>query len=274
METSRFFCLFRRPARNYSRAAHSKCKRRIPINNPVSAIIPAYDECRTIGAVIAPLLGHPLIDEVIVVDDGSRDGTAERARAAGATVITLAGNGGKAAAMTRGARAARNEILFFSDADVIGLTPDMITRVVTPVISGRYGMFVGVRGRKTYWVNRLLHFTPVLGGERALTRALWNHVPHTYKKNFQIEIALNFFAKHTGQHMGMTVLHGLGQVIKEKKRGFFPGLWQRMRMIGDILLVSFRIYGVLQLKLWLARLTPSTATPSRRDEPVRPDPPA
>ena len=238
----------------------------------VSAIIPAYDERRTIGAVIAPMLGHPLIDEVIVVDDGSSDGTAEEARAAGATVITLAGNGGKASAMAQGVRAAKNEILFFSDADVIGLTPAMITRVVEPVSSGRFGMYVGIRGRKTYWVNRLLHFTPVLGGERALTRTLWNHVPRTYKKNFQIEIALNFFAKHTGQRMGITVLHGLGQVIKEKKRGFWPGLWQRMRMIGDILLVSFRIYFVLRLKLRFARLTPSTATPPRPVEPARPDP--
>ena len=238
----------------------------------VSAIIPAYDECRTIGAVIAPLPGPPLNDEDLLVDDGSSDSTAERARAAGATVITLAGNGGKASAMAQGVRAARNEIIFFSDADVVGLTPDMITRVITPVISGRYGMFVGIRGRKTYWVNRLLHFTPVLGGERALTKALWNHVPRVYKKNFQIEIALNFFAKHLGQHMGITVLHGLGQVIKEKKRGIGPGLWQRMRMIGDILLVSFRIYGVLQARLLLGRLIPSTATPSRRDAPVRPDP--
>jgi len=246
----------------------------MPTTTRVSAIIPAYDECRTIGAVIAPLLGHPLIDEVIVVDDGSADGTAERARAAGATVITQAGTGGKASAMARGVRAARNEIIFFSDADVTGLTPEMVTRIVTPVTSGGYGMFVGIRGRKTYWANRLLHFTPVLGGERALTKTLWYHVPRAYKKNFQIEIALNFFAKHLGQRMGLAVLHGLGQVIKEKKRGFWLGLWQRMRMIGDILLVSARIYGVLQARLLFARLIPSPARRSRRGAPARRGPPA
>ena len=54
----------------------------------VSAVIPAYDEGRTIGGVIAPLLCHPLIDEVIVVDDGSTDDTVVRAREAGATVIS------------------------------------------------------------------------------------------------------------------------------------------------------------------------------------------
>lgn len=223
-------------------------------NNLVSAIIPAHNECQTICDVIGPLLGHPLIDEIIVVDDGSTDGTAEHSRSSGATVISLPSNGGKAYAMSRGVRAARNEIIFFCDADIIGLTPEMVTQIVTAVTSGGYGMYVGIRGRKTYWANRLLHFTPILGGERVLTKTLWNHVPPTYKKNFQIEIALNFYAKHFGQTMGFTVVHGLSQVIKERKRGFWPGLWQRLRMIYDIVLVSWRIYAILHTQLLFERL--------------------
>jgi hypothetical protein len=78
-------------------------------------------------------------------------------------------------------------------------------------------------------------------------------VPRSYKKNFQIEIALNFFAKHFGHRMGITVVRGLGQVIKERKRGLWLGLWQRLSMIADILLVSWRIYVVLQLLLFLRR---------------------
>jgi glycosyltransferase involved in cell wall biosynthesis len=214
----------------------------------VSAVIPAYNECRTIGGVIAPLLGHPLIDEVIVVNDGSTDDTAERARFWGATVVSVPRNGGKASAMARGVLAAKHGIIFFLDADIIGLTPAMITQLVTPVTSGEFGMYVGIRGRKTYWANRLLHFTPILGGERVLTRELWDQVPHTYKKNFQIEIALNFFAKELGRKMGFTVVPGLSQVIKETKRGVWLGLWQRLLMIYDILLVSWRIYVVLRFQ--------------------------
>jgi hypothetical protein len=220
----------------------------------VSAVVPAHNEEPTIAGVVRPLLAHPQIDEVIVVDDGSTDGTAECARAAGATVVSMPENGGKAAAMARGVRAARHDIIFFSDGDLTGLSQEIVARVVTPVTSGGYDMFVGIRGRKTYWANRLLHFTPILGGERALTRALWNQVPPSYKKNFQIEIALNFFAKLNGHRMGFTVVHGLGQVIKEKKRGLLPGLWQRCAMIRDILVVSFRIYIVLQAQLLYARL--------------------
>jgi glycosyltransferase involved in cell wall biosynthesis len=224
----------------------------------VSAIIPAYNEGPTIGGMIEPMLGHPLIDEIIVVDDGSTDDTVERARSLRVTVISMPGNHGKASAMAQGVQAARNEIIFFCDADVIGLTPQMVTRIVTAVTSGAYGMYVAIRGRKTYWANRLLHFTPILGGERALTRALWNQVPRTYKKNFQIEIALNFFAKQLGLKMGFTVVRGLSQVIKENKRGFWLGLRQRLLMIWDIVLVSWRIYVVLRLQLLAGRLLRKT----------------
>ena len=224
----------------------------------VSAIIPAHDEGPTICRVIAPLRGHPLIEEVIVVDDGSTDDTAARARSMGVRVLSLRRNLGKASAMSRGVRAARNEIVFFADADVTGLTPEMVTRILTPVLSGGYGMYVGIRGRKTYWANRLLRITPILGGERALQKSLWDHVPRSFKKNFQIEIALNFYAKHLGHRMGFTIVHGLGQVIKERKRGLLPGLWQRLRMIGDIVLVSWRIYVVLHAQLLLGRW-PGTA---------------
>ncbi len=219
----------------------------------VTAVVPACNEQATIGDVVRPLLAHPLVAEVIVVDDGSTDGTAGCARALGAAVISMPCNGGKAAAMARGVAAARHEIILFCDADLTGLDEEKLTRIVEPVARGDYGMFVGVRGRKTYWANRLLHFTPVIGGERALRREIWEHVPDDYRKNFQIEIALNFFAKLHGHRMGMAVVPGIGHVIKEMKRGLLPGLLQRFSMIWDILLVSWRIYVILQLRLALAR---------------------
>jgi glycosyltransferase involved in cell wall biosynthesis len=219
----------------------------------VSAVVPARDEAGTVGGVVAALVAHPLVDDVIVVDDASTDGTAERARDAGARVVPMPENGGKAAAMERGVAAARHDVIFFSDADLIGLSPDKISRIVEPVVSGDYDMFVGIRGRRTYWVNRLLHFTPILGGERALRRELWEQVPPACKKNFQIEIALNYYAKLNGHRMGIAVLHGLEQVIKEKKRGLLPGLWARILMIRDIVVVSAKLYLVNELRLLFAQ---------------------
>jgi glycosyltransferase involved in cell wall biosynthesis len=219
----------------------------------VSAVIPAHDEAATIAGVIQPLYAVDLIDDIIVVDDGSSDDTAARARAMGARVISIPVSGGKAAAMVWGVAAARHDILYFSDADVTGLTSEMVASILEPVAGRDFAMFVGIRGRKTYWANRLLHFTPIIGGQRALRRELWDQVPSTYKRNFQIEIALNFFAKQRGHRMGFSVMPAFGQVIKERKRGLLPGLWQRLSMIGDILVVSWRLYVLLRLQLLMER---------------------
>jgi glycosyltransferase involved in cell wall biosynthesis len=64
------------------------------------AVIPAFDEARSIAAVVTGVLPH--VEEVIVVDDGSRDDTASAARAAGATVIAHQTNRGKGCAVRSG----------------------------------------------------------------------------------------------------------------------------------------------------------------------------
>lgn len=229
-----------------------------------SVVIPAFNEGRTIGAVLAPIVGHALVEEVLVVSDGSTDDTAACARRAGARAIELPENRGKATAMAIGARAAISDRLLFMDADLAGLTPQMITRLLTPVITGDYDMFVGICDRRVYWLNRLLHYTPIISGERAMTREVWERVPPTYLKNFQIEIALNFFAKSSGARMAHRVMPGLRHVIKERKRGLLRGIWQRALMIRDILVVASRLYIAYQFRALLQsepRALPKSATP-------------
>jgi glycosyltransferase involved in cell wall biosynthesis len=65
-----------------------------------AAVIPAFNEARSIATVVAGIC--PSVDRVIVVDDGSTDGTAERARAAGADVVVHEGNRGKGLAVRSG----------------------------------------------------------------------------------------------------------------------------------------------------------------------------
>lgn len=208
----------------------------------ISVIIPAFNEEATVGACVAAVRGHPQVDEIIVVDDGSADRSAEVAERAGATVIRLAANVGKAMALDAGVRAARNETLLFLDADVSGHTHATITRIIQPVLEGKVEMFVGIHARRTLWLNRLLPVFPIIGGDRALTRRLWDAVPAAHKRGFQIEIAMNHTAKRFPLRMGFALIPGITHHSKERKYGVLVGLWRRFLMMRDIVRVTLRLY--------------------------------
>lgn len=221
----------------------------------VSIIIPAFNEEQTIRNAVLVALRHPKVSEVIVVDDGSKDDTALIARSAGAKVISLEENSGKAFAMDVGVLNSKNETLFFMDADRHGYTNSKITEIIEPVISGKYEMFVGVGDRKIFRLNWLSHFFPIIGGERALTKEFWNSIDKKNMKNFMIETVLNFYAKKTKKGMGHVYIEGIGHVTKEKKHGYFVGFKQRLVMIYEVLLVSFRLYIIENLRIFLKKNT-------------------
>jgi glycosyltransferase involved in cell wall biosynthesis len=208
----------------------------------ISAVIPVFNEAERIRAVIDPLKQVKDVSEIIVVDDGSEDGTAEAAEAAGARVIRLTENQGKAAAMDRGVLEAENDVILFLDGDIRNITPDHIERIIGPVRSGRREMFIGITERKSFWLNRILHFFPLISGQRAVTRDLWNSVPMEYKSGFQIELALNYFSRRFKKRSGSFLLRGVGHTTKEKKQGFFKGFMARISMMAQIVLISFRLY--------------------------------
>ncbi|NVB41288.1 glycosyltransferase family 2 protein [Pseudenhygromyxa sp. WMMC2535] len=84
----------------------------------LSVIIPAYREEQAIAEVVRGVKTHaPALLEVIVVDDGSDDGTAAAAASAGAEVLAFSRNRGKAAALQRGIDAARGEVILVMDGD-------------------------------------------------------------------------------------------------------------------------------------------------------------
>lgn len=98
-------------------------------------VIPALNEARTIASVVRFALKDPEVAEVIVIDDGSVDGTPELAREAGARVVTSSLLG-KGASMEEGVEAARHEYIVYLDGDLRGLKAGMISRLVEPLKSG------------------------------------------------------------------------------------------------------------------------------------------
>ncbi len=112
----------------------------------ISIVIPAYNESEAIAEVVGELRSAAPWREIIVVDDGSSDGTGERAAAAGATVVRHAYNIGNGAAVKNGIRRASGEYVLIIDADGQH-PPEDALRLAAKL--GDYDLVVGARSAET-----------------------------------------------------------------------------------------------------------------------------
>ncbi|HET7487405.1 MAG TPA: glucosyl-3-phosphoglycerate synthase [Acidimicrobiales bacterium] len=104
----------------------------------VAVCIPARDEAATIGPVVAAahrLAACGLVDELVVVDDGSADATAALAAAGGARVVPSAGGPGKGQALSCAVAATTADLLVFADADVANFSERYVAGLVAPLLA-------------------------------------------------------------------------------------------------------------------------------------------
>lgn len=119
----------------------------------VTVVVPAYNEAGRIGAVIGELIDDY---EVLVVDDGSTDGTVSEARNAGATVIEQPTNQGYIAALKCGFSDAETEVLVTYDADGEHRPAD-VARVAEPIQTHDLDLVLGARSTIPRPSERLLN---------------------------------------------------------------------------------------------------------------------
>lgn len=119
----------------------------------VSAVIPAYNEEETIQGVVKGVMRH--VDEVIVVDDGSIDRTAEVAESAGAKVVRLDTNRGILEATLRGFREAMGDIIVTLDGDGQH-NPDEIPSLLEPIIRDEADIVLGRRPSFPHFSERII----------------------------------------------------------------------------------------------------------------------
>ncbi|MBI1880839.1 MAG: glycosyltransferase [Chloroflexi bacterium] len=109
----------------------------------IAVIIPALNEAESIGALVAETLAQP-VDKVIVVDNGSTDHTAQKAREAGAEVVSEARRGYGYACAAGAAAAGEAEVLIFLDGDYSCL-PNEIPALLAPLGEDRADLVIGSR---------------------------------------------------------------------------------------------------------------------------------
>ncbi|HEY8346312.1 MAG TPA: glycosyltransferase family 2 protein [Symbiobacteriaceae bacterium] len=205
----------------------------------VAAVIPAYNEETTIAEIVRVLRQCDEVSEIIVVDDGSGDRTAERAQAAGARVVGHPYNLGKAGALKTGVQSTQAPVLLFLDADLIGLSPAHVRALLRPVLDGQADMTVGIFDDGRVATDLAQMVAPYLSGQRALRREIMEELfrvePHADLAGYGIEVALTRHVRDRGYRVVEVPLEEMSHRMKEEKLGLVKGVRARLKMYYEIL---------------------------------------
>jgi len=202
----------------------------------VAAILPAYNEAERVQHVLSAVVNAPSVHQVVVVNDGSTDDTAARVlEVDGVYLLSLPHNVGKGGAMVAGARFTDADVLLFLDADLIGLTPEHVERIVRPVISGEAQMSVGRFSGGRYLTDLSQRIVPSISGQRAMVRDVFDSIPCVEDARYGVEMLITRFCRHYRVPTTTVSLVGVTHPMKEEKLGVWRGWAARTRMYSQIL---------------------------------------
>ena len=204
----------------------------------ISVIIPAFNEEKTVGHVVKTIKKVEYIDEIIVVDDGSYDKTANEAEKAGAKVIQHVKNRGKGAAIKTGFKNSTGDVVVFLDADIKNLTPKQVDSIIQPILNDEADItktkFKRAAGRVTELTAKPLlnfffpelKFDQPLSGQFAAKRSFLNRI--NLENDYGVDVGIVLDADVMGLrikevdigqiHHELSTLHELNVVATEVVR--------------------------------------------------------
>lgn len=207
----------------------------------VSAVIPCYNEEKRIARVLSVVAQAKLLDEILVVDDGSVDQTARVVPQEFPSVVYLKHkqNLGKAAAVCNGVARATGEVVVFLDADLQNLKSGHIDDLVRPVLDGEAEMSVLLRGKAPFLYRHIFHSDPAISGERCLYKRdfleVWKLHSDLPRVRYAVEVLINDYFLTQKKKIVVVLAPGVDQYYKEQKEGFWRGFVDNLKMSTNLI---------------------------------------
>lgn len=202
----------------------------------VSCVIPAYNEAKNISGVLSVVHNHPLVNEIIVVDDCSKDETKEVVKKfENIKLIIHEKNKGKSHSVVDGIKESGGEFIFLLDADLTGFTFEDITNLIEPIISGKADVSISLRGN-TPWLWHALGIDWI-SGERVFAKKFIKPYLEEIKnlRPFGLEVFMNKQIIKNKLRIKVVLWKKVASPLKFKKTGFFKGLINEFFMRLDII---------------------------------------
>lgn len=199
----------------------------------ISCIIAAYNEETRIESVLKVVSKHSSLTEIIVIDDGSTDLTAQIVKKfPNIKLISKTVNEGKSKAVYDGIKNARGELLLLLDADLEGLENKHLELLIDPVVNDKADVSISLR-KNSPWRFMGMDY---ISGERVLAKKILED--HLEKipllPNFALEVFMNDIKIKNKSRLKIVDWKEVVSPIKSKKIGFWPGVKGDIKMMRDI----------------------------------------
>jgi len=186
----------------------------------ISAIVPVFNEEKTVAGVVEVLLNNSLINEVICINDGSTDKTLTVLESFKDKIqlVNFNKNKGKSYALVEGIKKAKGEIITFFDADLTNLSDNHIKTILDPVLESKFKAVLGYPSNR--WVPG--PFSNLTGERAYYKKDLVPHLDKMAKTKFGVEIFLNdLFTKNETKKVPLKQLRGLYKYEKRNSINAF-----------------------------------------------------
>jgi glycosyltransferase involved in cell wall biosynthesis len=208
----------------------------------IAAILPAYQEEKNVVEVLDVLHRTALLDEIILVDDGSPDRTLEVLNCFAETdartrVIHHESNLGKGQAIFSAWAATSAPYLILLDADLKCLHPQHVVDLISPILAHQVDMTLGLFVGGHFNTDLSHRLTPILTGQRGVRAEILNYVSRDAAAGYGFEVALSIAARQNNFRARHVLIKGVWHIPSENRseRGFLRGAWWKIHMYGEIL---------------------------------------
>lgn len=219
----------------------------------VTAVVCAFNEEHTIFGVLQVLSQYPYLDEIIVINDGSTDGTSAVLKAFKHNtmihIIEFPENKGKGAAMAQGIRCSNNDILLFIDADLLNFNTRHVDKLILPLLDEKADMIVGYPTMNNA-IEKIDPFKPLTGERVVLKKDILPLLTRIEKSRFGVETLINLYYQTNKKRVQSVALRGLIHPVKLQKYTPPEALWMYSKATYEIIRTMVVNYSLVIFFVW------------------------
>lgn len=227
----------------------------------ISAIVCVFNEERTISNIIRTLVESSNVDEVIVINDGSSDGTSKELKhfeqILKLEIVEFSENRGKGYAMAEGIQRAKGDIIVFIDSDLVNFNIKYVDQLVQPLLGGNADMVIGQPTINMVFHDKLNPLKP-LSGERAVFRKDILPLVHRMRESrFGVETLINLYFRAQDKRTKYVNLWGLVHLLKLQKHSVdksVRGYWEATNQIMKTAILNYSLIIILIRNIFLRSL--------------------